>query len=116
MFGLGISVILMGTILLALVQITIFRSAFPKGLRNFFAYYPFLGVLVNFLLSGVILVFTGVGNVIGFLNLCGSVVFGIYLVAYRNFRQLEKPEVKWRLGVVPTLRIREGNSEDHWLM
>jgi len=109
----SIAVLLAGSMLMAAIQISIFRSS-PKFLRVIFAYYTFMGVVCNFLLSGIILIFTGIGNSVGLMNLAGSVVLGIYLFMYKDFRkcQVNFKRVFW---IIPKIELLEGNKEPHWL-
>lgn len=112
--GAGMAGMIIGMAIFALVQISIFRSL-PCIIRKILACFPMLGVIGNFLLSGCILMFTGVGQTVGFLNLAGSIIFGVYLVMYRHHRQLGKPKVGRTLGIVPYITIEEYNKEEHWL-
>jgi hypothetical protein len=79
---------------MAIVQIAIFKS-FPHWLQKFFASALLLGVLVNFTLSGVILVFTAAGFLAGISNLAGSVLFGIYLGMYKRTRKIRMLRLDW---------------------
>ena len=109
----SIAVLLVGSVLMSAIQISIFKSS-PKFLRVLFAYYTFLGMFCNFLLSGIILVFTGVGNSVGLMNLAGSVVFGIYLFIYKDYRKCQV-NFKRILWIIPKIELTESNKEAHWL-
>ena len=101
------------SVMMGLVQIAIFKSI-PFGLRNLLSTVPIIAILLNFLISGVVLVFTGVGMYAGVGNLAGSVIFAVYLSAYVSYRKISA--VKFRrflwLFLYPYVDAREG---DHWL-
>jgi hypothetical protein len=90
----SIPLILFLTVIMAIVQISIFKSL-PNMFRKFFASLLLLAVICNFLLSGLILLFTAQGFLAGVSNLGGSVIFGIYLVAYKNKHQIGKLTLEW---------------------
>ena len=72
-----------GMCLLAILQISLFR-VLPAFLRKLFVRFVFLGVLFNFLLSGMVLMFTGIGNLIGLMNLGSSLGMGGYLLYLKH--------------------------------
>ena len=123
MMALGVGMFVVLTLVMGLIQVAIFKS-FPKFIRYFFSYNLFMGMVVNFLLSSTILFFTGVGNLVGFLNLAGSVLFGIWLGFYKNYHGINKiewePYRKKILKLVPLTIfwypvINAENDENHWL-
>lgn len=91
---LSIPLILVLILIMAVVQIAIFLSL-PKWLKRLFASVLLLGVFINFMLSGIILVFTSAGLLAGTGNLGGSVIFGIFLEVYRRKRGIERPRLVW---------------------
>jgi len=109
----SIGLLIVGSIMMAGIQISIFKSL-PRFLRVLFAYLPLAAMLCNFLLSGVILIFTGVGNTVGLLNLAGSIIFGIYLFIYKDYRKCQIT-FKRRFWIFPKLELTEGNKQPHWL-
>lgn len=98
----SIPLILLLTLIMATVQIAIFKS-FPHFLRTFLASALLLGVFVNFMLSGIIMVFTAAGFLAGISNLAGSVFFGIYLEAYRRRHGITHIQCEW-MPIMCTLR------------
>lgn len=123
MMALGVGMFIVLTLIMGLIQVAIFKSL-PKFLKNILSLNIFMGMLVNFLLSGVILFFTGVGNLVGFLNLAGSVLFGIWLGFYRKHHGINKidwePYRKKIFNLVPLTLfwypvINASNDNEHWL-
>lgn len=90
----SIPLILFLTVIMAIVQISMFKSL-PNVLKKLFASLMLLAVIVNFIFSSVILSFTSAGLFAGLSNLAGSVIFGIYLVAYKNKHQIGKLTLEW---------------------
>jgi len=72
-----------GTVLFAIVQISIFRSM-PRGFKKFCVFFPLLGVIINFGFSFLILLFTGTASFTGVMNTFSSVLVGFYLLGYRE--------------------------------
>ena len=117
--GIGIFVII--SIILAIIQISIFK-ALPNSLKNLLAYIPILAILSNFGFSSIILLFTGVGSFCGLSNLAGSVLFGGWVIGYKIFHKL-KVEWYWysvrtglwevKLFKYPTCYA--DNTEEYWL-
>jgi len=86
------------TLVFAIVQISIFR-ALPAGIKRGLAYFPLMTVVVNFLGSFLILMFTGTASVVGVANLFSSVIFGAYVYTYRNVRGIHSvPQGRWRFN------------------
>jgi len=131
----SIPLILFLSFIMTIVQIAIFKS-FPHMLRKFLSSMILLGVLTNFFLSGIILVFTAAGFMAGISNLAGSVVFGVYLWYYKKRRQIGQLQLEWfpihcqmkywlfgkrtwefNMPCIkkPHLWIPEGKPEEHWL-
>ena len=75
------------SVMMGIVQISIFKS-FPPKIKYMLAYWTFMAVVVNFLCSGVILIFTGAGNAVGMANMFGSIGFGLWLLYYKSYHKL----------------------------
>jgi len=104
-----IGVILVTALAMFLMQVAIFYQ-FPRVIRAIFCCVPLLAVIMNFILSGVILMFTGVGSTVGVANVLASVLFGFYLLAYRSTKGIDV-RVKWGGWSVfryPILQVTEG--------
>jgi len=110
---LTIPLLIIGSILMTGIHVMIFKS-FPRCVRKLICFNVFLGTLCDFCLSGLILIFTGPGNTIGFLSLIGSGLFAGYLVIYRKKHGIGEIKIDWRWGVVPKIDVRE-NGYSHWL-
>jgi len=110
----SISIILLCTLLFGLVQIAMFKS-FPRFLKNICAYYILLGMFINFSLSSVILMFTGVASLVGISNLGGSILLGIYLEFYKRYHEIKGIKISWKLGIIPIIHFIEGNKVDSWI-
>jgi hypothetical protein len=100
--------------ILAVVQISIYKSL-PHFLQKIFASSVLLGMIVNFLLSGIIVAFTAVGLFAGVANLFASVGFGVYLAMYKKKHKISGIRVKSRHGIPCGLYIEEANVFEHWL-
>ena len=109
-----IMVLLASFLMLSIVQISIFKS-FPTSVRNLFATLPLLAVVINFMLSGMILFFTGVGATAGISNLAASVIFGGYLAIYKNYRRLGKIQWKKWGFFMGYPHVEMGNQNENWL-
>jgi len=108
------SMILLCTLIFGFVQIAMFKS-FPRFLKNICAYYILLGMFINFSLSSLILMFTGVASLVGIANLGGSVLLGIYLELYKRHHEIKGIKISWRLGIIPTIHFIEGNKVNSWI-
>lgn len=84
----NITLILIGTPLLAILQIQVFK-ALPQQLRCFLSYFTIIGMLANFGLSHIILHFAGLAYGIGLINLFSSVVFGFYISWYKRHYDIQ---------------------------
>lgn len=69
-------------IIMCMIQISVFRIC-PITLKKLFAAVPVLGFMVNMGGSALILAFTGAASMVGIGNMLASVIFGVYLLAYR---------------------------------
>lgn len=107
-FTIGFAFIIV--VVLAMVQISFFR-ALPPFAKRVLAYFPMLAIALNFSLSFVILFFTGTAYFIGPMNLAASVIFGLYITAYKKARGIHK--VKRGRFKFPTLR--EEKPDGNWL-
>lgn len=90
------------------VQIAIFNSL-PVWLKRLLACNVFIAMIINFALSSIILLFTGVGMVAGIGNLGASVIFGLYVTVYKNVRGI-KPRIEWKRKSIfsyPSLSFEE---------
>lgn len=79
----SISLIIIGSIILGIVQIQIFKGL-PNSIRNFLANIPLLGIILNFMLSQMILHFVGAAYGLGICNMVGSVIFGIWVYRFKK--------------------------------
>jgi len=95
------------TIIMAFVQISIFRSL--GKLAKILASIPLLAMLVNFGASSLILVFTGAATLVGLSNLASSIIFGIYVVLYKEYHGISIKLKYKKLLVYPV--IEEKNPE-----
>jgi len=73
------------SIFMFLFQITIFYSM-PKWFKEWAEIRPFWACVINFMLSGVILLFGGVAYGVGIGNLIGSTIFTIYFIIASKFK------------------------------
>lgn len=92
-----------------LTQAVLFHQL-PKSLRYILCCVPILAVIINFILSGFLLVFTGSGAMAGASNIIASVLFGLYLVGYRAAKGVEV-NMEWRGRYIfryPAILITEG--------
>ena len=76
-------------IIFTLTQVFIFNSL-PRGIKNYLAYYPLLAVAINIALSSFIMVFAGIAYGFGVVNLGSSLLFGIYVLYYKQKEGLYK--------------------------
>jgi len=107
MIGTGVLFITFISVLMGIIQITIFK-ALPRWIKWICAYMPLLGMVINFMLSGVVLLFTGAGFFAGIGNLAGSVILGLYLVIYKVYHGLTMKTVKvWWIFKYPAVRARK---------
>ncbi|MCB4791261.1 MAG: hypothetical protein LHV68_05175 [Elusimicrobia bacterium] len=90
-------------------------KAFPHVVQKLFCASILGGMILNYLLSAVILAFTGIGFLAGISNLAGSIGFGAYLAMYKNKHGISGLKVKHRFGIPCGLYIEEANPFEHWL-
>lgn len=111
----SVTFILFLSVIMAVVQISMFK-AFPHVVQKLFASSIIGGMIVNYLLSAVIVAFTGIGFLAGVSNLAGSIGFGVYLAMYKNKRGISGIKVKSRFGIPCGLYIEEANPTlEGWL-
>ena len=110
----SVTLLLIMSVMMAIIQIAIFRTL-PRSIRYVLAALPILGIIANFALSSMILVFTATGMFAGVSNLVGSVVFGVYLVAYQSKHQIEM-KTKKILGFIPMFKIEARYPEESWFI
>jgi hypothetical protein len=115
MAGMALTLILGVSLLLGIVQISIFKSL-PQPIKYYASYYTFFGVLMNFGLSSVVLLFTGVGAVAGISNLAGSVLVGLYLVSYKARHKLYVVRKKHFFGLFTLPHVVAGDMRESWLI
>jgi hypothetical protein len=80
-----IATLVIGSIIFAAIQISFFK-ALPGFVRRPLAYWPLLAILINFFGSFAILFFTGTAYMMGMMNMISSVIFGLYIVGYKQYR------------------------------
>lgn len=99
------------TTVFATVQISIFR-ALPRVIRKYLAYIPMLAVIINFSMSFLILTFTGTTNFMGAINFMSSMLFALYIYAYKKHRAIQKIE----RGRFKFPGLIEGNPKPIWIL
>ncbi len=102
-----ITIIIFGTVMLALVQVQIFK-ALPGWLRGFLAFIPLLGIMANFGFSQFLLHFIGLAYGLGLCNMISSVFFGIWLYDYKR-----KLIVKKRFMGFPIFQDKKRSYDDY---
>ena len=115
MAGIALSLILGVSLLLGIVQISIFKSL-PQPIKYYSSYYTFFGVLMNFGLSSVVLLFTGIGAIAGISNLAGSVLVGLYLLSYKTKHRLYVVKKTFLFGLLKLPCVMAANPRENWLI
>ncbi len=90
---------------MSVIQIGMFLS-FPKWIRLIFCLNQFIGMIVNFGLSSIIVLFTGVAVYAGISNLFASIIFGIFLHFYTKVIG----KITYNLQI-PFIRITNENNK-----
>lgn len=90
----NITMLIISIIGLAFVQIQMFKAC-PRGIRLFLAKFPFIGIIVNFAFSQLLLHFIGIAYGIGLANMISSVLFGFYIAWYKKHHQIKLTTTKW---------------------
>ena len=98
-------IILFATLILAIVQISIFKSL--GNLGRWLAAIPIFAILLNFGASSVILIFTGVASLVGLANLASSILFGIYVFLYKHVHGISIEMEHKRLISIPVLVVKK---------
>lgn len=79
-----VTLLIIYLVIMVIAHIAIFMSL-PRTIRMLFTVNAFVGMIIDFGISEFVLIFTGVGNIIGIGNILGSVVFGLFLVCYKKY-------------------------------
>jgi hypothetical protein len=98
------------TVVFATVQISIFR-ALPRVIRKYLAYWPMMAVLINFMMSFLILSFTGTTHFMGAINFMSSIIFALYIYTYKRVRAIRKVN----RGRFRFPGLEEGNRTPKWI-
>jgi hypothetical protein len=87
-------VLLFVTVIMSIVQISIWQM-FPPKLRDLMFCNPIFAFLINLAGSGLIAAFTGIASFVGICNLGASVIFGIYAWWYKGNRGIIGIGIDW---------------------
>ena len=114
----SITIILFITIMMALVQVSIWQMM-PAKLRDILFANPILAFLVNLAGSGLIATFTGVASIVGICNLAASVLFGGYAFLYGKHKGIKGLCIEWHkflrfIPVFPKLVVVYAKDGKTW--
>ena len=89
------------TVIFTAVHMSIWQLL-PKKMRHIVFAMPVLAFVLDFMGSGLIMVFTGDSGFIGMCNMAASVFFGIYVVISVNYYGIKGIKLNWyKLWILP---------------